>query len=300
MLGRSCLLLSFILVESGCGGGGGGLPVVSPSFVHVGTVANVIGDRTEIDHPLLNGNPAKIVIVTAVANPGGGFPRLYPSGQLATQYDAGTGRWSIRNLGGSGLVDYAFNVSCWDRGPNAFLHTTSLANRPTGLLHVSRLSRADLDGMPDARLLVTMHIDPSVASTAVANAHHVGAYYHAPDSAWTVFNQDSADLVPNVGFHVVVLPAGLGDWIHVAGAGTINPSDDSHSRLDHPDANGAPNAILQLTAVWNPGGIGGIYYDHIHTLVYEDSESRWYVSTEAGLANPMPVDASFFVARDAR
>lgn len=286
----------------GCGGGGSGGPGPQlVAFVHVGTAANVAGDQTMIDHELLNGNPSKIVIVTAVANPGGGFPRFFPSGQLASQYSATTGRWSIRNLGGSGLVGYAFNVSCWDPGPNAYLHTSSPANAVPGTPQASALTHAGLDGSPAARLLVTMHINAGVPAAAVPNPHHVGVYYDSPISAWAVFNQDLVALPANVGFHVVVLPAGLGDWEHTATAASIPVGEPGVSELDHPDANGAPAGVLQVTAVWEtPTTPGGVYYDHIHTLVYEDTPARWYIATELGIGDPMPVGASFFVARDAR
>lgn len=301
----AALLVPALLMPAllgGCGGGSGsGVPPDLLGFVHVGTAANVVGDRTEIDHALLNGDPSKIVIVTAVANPGGGYPRFYPSGQLATQYDAATGLWSIRNLGGSGLVDYAFNVSCWDAGPNAYLHATSAANAVSGLPHASALTHPALDGTLGARLLVTMHIDPGLPAVAAVNAHHVGVYYDALIGQWTVFNQDLVALAQNVGFHVVVLPEGLSDWEHTATAATIPIFNDAVTELNHPNANVAPGGLLQVTAVWaTPTTPGGVYYDHIHTLFYEDTAARWFIATELGVTDDMPVNASFFVARDRR
>ena len=65
MRNRSCLVMLMAAIFVGCGGGGGGgAPPIPPGFLQVGTAANVIGDRTEIDHALLNDDPSKIVIVT--------------------------------------------------------------------------------------------------------------------------------------------------------------------------------------------------------------------------------------------
>ncbi len=86
------------------------------------------------------------------------------------------------------------------------------------------------------------------------------------------------------------LPSAAPTQIHRAAAGNIvaNWTD-----IDHPLANGNPEAVLFAMPNWNPGGVGGTYNDHPVRVLYDQRVGRWVVFNE-DLAS-MPESASFNV-----
>jgi len=89
---------------------GGGITVsgtVRPAFVHTSAVGNVIGTRTVLDHPLLNGASNAIVVVSRVYTTATGFV----AGGFSTFYDSAGGRWSILKEDGTTMpTGLRFNV----------------------------------------------------------------------------------------------------------------------------------------------------------------------------------------------
>jgi hypothetical protein len=77
-------------------------------FVQVATAANISGNLTIIDHPLTNGHPDAIVLVTPNYHPGG-VGGTYDNHPIGVYYNGG--QWTIFNQDlGSMPVDAAFNV----------------------------------------------------------------------------------------------------------------------------------------------------------------------------------------------
>lgn len=79
-------------------------------FIHLATVANSILNRTTIDHPLTNGDPNAILIVTSNYSPGGVSGRSYDT--VGVRYDTFDNKWAIlaNNGGFNSLVGATFNV----------------------------------------------------------------------------------------------------------------------------------------------------------------------------------------------
>jgi hypothetical protein len=94
-------------------------------FVHIATAANTAWDVTTIDHPLANGNPNAIIIVTPNYNPGG-VGGTYHNHLIGVKYAGG--KWLIFNQDGLQIpAGAAFNVIIPTAG--AFVHTsTSVGN----------------------------------------------------------------------------------------------------------------------------------------------------------------------------
>ena len=86
-------------------------------FVHRATPANTEGSRTYVDEPEINGNPDAVVSVTQNWNPGGGSG-VYNDHRVGVSYDAGRGKWTIRNEDGAPIPDgAAFNVAIAEGSP---------------------------------------------------------------------------------------------------------------------------------------------------------------------------------------
>jgi hypothetical protein len=120
--------------------------------------------------------------------------------------------------------------------------------------------------------------------------HPIGVWYTG--THWAAFNQDVAAMPLGVQFHVTPTAAFSSPSadVYVHTATTTNVAGDS-TILDDPLANGNPNAIVQVTANWNPGGVGGTYNDHAIGVWY--TGSRWAIFNEDLAA--MPVGAHFNV-----
>ena len=81
----------------------------------------------------------------------------------------------------------------------AFIHRAIAAN--TGA-HVTTLNHPHCNGDPNAILMVTANWNPG-GGAGVYNAHPIGVYYTG--AAWTIFNQDLANMPLNAAFNVLVI-----------------------------------------------------------------------------------------------
>ena len=82
-------------------------------FVHVATAANIDAHTTLIDHPLTNGNPNAIVLVTPNYDPGGVCGCMPANFPIGVGYDSPTARWVIYSPNGAPdpmPLGAAFNV----------------------------------------------------------------------------------------------------------------------------------------------------------------------------------------------
>jgi hypothetical protein len=80
------------------------------TFVHTATVTNTSGSSTYIDHPLVDGNPCAMLLVTQNWNPGGGAG-AYNDSPVGVWYDGSAEKWAIFNQqAGTSPEGAAFNV----------------------------------------------------------------------------------------------------------------------------------------------------------------------------------------------
>jgi len=103
----------------------------------------------------------------------------------------------------------------------------------------------------------------------------------SPESASVVGTQDAfsaAASVPGVWF------------VHTATSANIGPH---YTCIDHPLTNNNPNAIILVTANWNPGGMGNTYDNHSIGVAYSTVEYKWVIFHEDQAA--MPIGAAFNV-----
>jgi hypothetical protein len=93
-----------------------GIGTSGPAFIHRATTANIGGISTRIDHPLTDGNPKAILMVTqrfeTFSNPSEGNPgpySVYNNNQIGVFYSAGF--WYIFNQSNNAIPNGAlFNV----------------------------------------------------------------------------------------------------------------------------------------------------------------------------------------------
>lgn len=98
--GSSSTGTALMLSDGGIRVNGAGLDTNTPVFIHQATAENIMclfDWCTEIDHPLTNGDPNAILIVTQNYTPGGNVG-VYTSHPVGVQYDNGHAKWQIFHL----------------------------------------------------------------------------------------------------------------------------------------------------------------------------------------------------------
>ncbi len=248
-------------------------------FVHIATAANTAWDVTTIDHPLANGHPNALIIVTPNYNPGG-IGGTYHNHLIGVKYAGG--KWLIYNQDGLQIpAGAAFNVIIPTAG--AFVHTaTSVGNDTT-------INNALTNGHPNAIILVTPNFTPSGICGCVSNIHNIGVFYSS--GKWVIYNQDYTNtMLVGAAFNVFVLTAGVGIFVQTATTANINGSS---TLIDNALTNGHPNAIVFATSNYNPDGFVGTDNNHPIGVNYDSASNKWAIFNQDGAA-PI-VDAAFNV-----
>ena len=262
--------------------------VPGESFVHVANIENISSAATYLEHPLLDGNPDAIALVTPNRTPSG-VPGAVPDSDVGLFYSTGEARWSIYNEDGSDMPEgAAFNVFVPANGSDAFVHTTTVG---TVANNWSTLDHAASNDDPNALVFVTHVYAAGAIGEGDYHPESLGVWYTGAER-WAIFNQTTTVAMPvGLDFHVFVAPDDENAFVHFAEADNV--SDDS-TFLDHPRANGDPDAILLVTQTWNPSGAAlGIYNDRPVGVSYSAMEGRWGVFDADGAS--VPLGAAFNV-----
>ncbi|GIV62945.1 MAG: hypothetical protein KatS3mg045_0284 [Bellilinea sp.] len=260
-------------------------------FVQTATTANIAGNLTFIDHPLLNDNPNAVFFVTPNWNPGGGTTGTYNNHAIGVYYDNLVGQWSIFNQESAAMpVGADFNVLIPPQGANVFVHTATTANIAA---HVTYIDHPLLNDNPDAVILVTPNWNPGDSSGKYHN-HHIGVWYDGVVDKWAIFNQDLATMEAGVDFNVLVLndltalPAENAAFTHTSAVGNIT---ENWTTLDHGLANNNPSALVFTTPKWN-----GTYNNHAIGVWYYNGADKWAIFNQDFLATMVAgVDFNVFI-----
>ena len=250
-------------------------------FVHIATTANINSFWTTIDHPLTNGNPDALIIVTQNWNPGEACACVYDNHPVGVWYTGG--KWVIFNMDGAAMPpNAAFNVIIPTAGSNAFVHQATAGNTNGNW---TGIDNSLTNGNPNAIVLATPVYNPG-GTGGTDNIHNVGVWYTG--TQWAIFNQDHAAMPSGAAFNVLVLAEAPGVFVHKATSGN---SSANSTLIDNYLLNDNPNAIVFITPNWNPGGVGNTYLDKPIGVWY--TGSRWAVFTQD--VSDMPANAAFNV-----
>lgn len=146
------------------------------------------------------------------------------------------------------------------------------------------------NGDPNAVVLAVLSSDRGSAGAAADYGHNIGVWYEPVARKWAIFNQDRAAVPAGTTFEVVVPPAST-TFIHRA---ELLNTVGRYTYLDDPLTNGRPDADVEITQNWNPGGGGGIYNDHPVGTVYDEDVQQWAIYNLDGVT--IPEGAAFNVA----
>jgi hypothetical protein len=164
-----------------------------------------------------------------------------------------------------------------------FIHTATATNTRDNYTYVDPAIRD-----PQRVLTVTPLWGTGVRWPGVYNDHPIGVWFDTRAGKWAIFNEDLAPMPLDATFYVEDNLASGTLGVHRATAVNVR---SNFTYIDHPLANGNPNAVMFATQNWNPGGRGGVYNNRHIGVWYDAREGRWAVFNQD--RSPMPVGAAF-------
>ena len=270
----------------------------SDIVVHRATAGNINNQVTYIDHFLSNSDPNGIVFTTPNWNPGGTITGTYNNHNIGVFYAGpfGTARWAIFNQDVATMpVNAAFNVLIPHPDTSVFLHKATATNT---IVNTTDINYPLTNNDPNAIVFVTPNWNPGGTNTGTYNDHPIGVSYDIVGQRWSIFNQDGAAMPDGAWFNVMVpdIVPGIDIFVHHATVGVNTFAN--YTLLDNPLSNNNPNALVIVTANYNPGGsFLGISNPHPIGVYYHTAYNKWAIFNQ-DLAN-MPDQAAFNVYVDA-
>jgi hypothetical protein len=242
--------------------------VTSSALLQTATSSNTSGDETDINSAPTNGHPNAILFVTEDNTMG--FADNHPYG---VYYD-GVG-WAIFNEDGATMpVGAQFFVLAFS-GPSATdFQLTANSSNVSG--DTAFINSTKTNGKPTVQLQVTQDWDPG----HVYNAHNPGVYYDG--THWGVFNEDQSSMAVGPSFNVLVGKTGTsGSFLALQKASNSNISGNGTS-INNSHSNNRPDALIFVTANYNPGDHGGTYDDSPLSVGYSSLFSDWDLQNRVG------------------
>jgi len=229
--------------------------------------------RTTLDHPLLNGDPAAIIVVTQTVGPANPHP-------VDVFYNSTQRRWQIWNSDLANIpLGTVFQVLVVE-AQSAFVHITS----PTNILaHLTLLDHPSLNGRAGARPIITVRATADSMGIATTTEEYLGTWYDSFTSRWTVFNQDTAALMPEDLRINVFVPGEDEDTI-------LHLNDSGGTNLTVLDYHVLRPAIANKQSVLVSQHWEGVYNDH--PIGLDRAGSWWIYNVDS--AN-LPLNATFNV-----
>lgn len=257
-------LTNFSFTQEAPGTKGGEAPSISSGkhFVHIATAGNSTSNYTSLDNPNTNANPAAKLFITH--NYG-----VYNDHASGLWYNSGTLKWTIFSQDVSAIpVNSVYHILVADETQSTvFQHTA----RPSNIIsNWTILSHPELDGNPDARILVTQILIDTAGN--IYNNREIGVWYNG--SKWAVFNQNLEAMPDGASFNVLVLKED-NSFLHTAVSGSIQGST---TKINHAALNNNPDAIIYVTQNWNGGGSSGVYNTQNVSTYYNGTQ--WTIYNE--------------------
>ena len=182
-------------------------------------------------------------------------------------------------------------------GAVVYTHIATTANS-TG--NWTELDNKATNSNPKAIVIVTPNRSPASGHQGVVDNHAIGVWYDAMAGRWAIFNQDLAPIPNGAAFNVYAVPGVLDGGtveaavIHVA---TSSNSQANWTEIDDLVTNNNPNAFVNATLNWNPGGKGGVFDNHPIGVWYNNATGRWAIFNEGSMA-AIPNGAAFNLLLD--
>lgn len=253
----------------------------SEVFVHEATANNSYFNFTQIDTPLLNGQPSTYPIFTHNYNPGGGSG-TYADVKMALWYNGF--QWTIFNEDQSNFkTNTSYNVMAPGPDVTSWKHTADQSNISS---NSTLLDHPAINGDSSAIILI------SGTWVNIYNTKVNGVYYSNAEAKWRIFNEAGlgSPMEDGVEFNIVV-PQTSGKYKSFVHTTSFNNTTGHITKISDPGLDGNSNAVVFVTHNYNPGGGIGKYNEHNVGVYYNGTQ--WCIYNEDLAA--LPDGASFNV-----
>ena len=193
------------------------------SFMHTVTVANSIGNWSDIDNPLLNNNPSAVFFISKTWATG-----VYDTHHVGIWYDSGNSKWSVYDEDGTTPLEIngSYNIFIPDDATSFYKHVATPSN--TSSSYITYLDNPLLNGNPDARIFVVHDYTNSPGNYGYINGE-LGVWYDG--SNWTIYDDDYTSygdtLFNGATFNVLIIrdnPVGIANISSDAGKIKVTPN----------------------------------------------------------------------------
>src|SRR5579859_4627454 len=256
------------------------------AYQHLTSSDNLhLGNRTTLNHPLLNRNPDALIFVTQ--NFGTGVTDKADNHNLGVWYDVPCQCWSFFHEDGA-LMDTGllYNVLIIRPRTGFFVHTATNNNTS---FSATQLDNPDLNGNPNAILYVTHNWSPPGAPNNVFNDHPIGVKFQT--NHWYIYNRDVANMPAGAAFNVYYTGP-QGNSFTVSASNT-NTTSVRSLRVNSPLLNSQPLTTAVATFNYDPGSHIGATYAQPVGWRYDNAHDFWEIFNNSG--SPFPARLSFNV-----
>jgi hypothetical protein len=278
---------SFNVLIGTLNSGGGTTAVVTA------TAADTVGRAVLFSNSQANGRPGSVSFATPDWNPGGKGGTTSKA-QAVVGYDTPEQRWLVYGEDQSTAppLGTSYNLLIYpseQQPATSFEYTAGGSDTSGDAAFVnSRITNDE----PGELLFVTPN--PYRGATcpclAVAPLPVIGVQYNRGLAQWAVVTENQSAMPADESFNVLAEPA-AGSAVFVFKTAKSNTKGD-RALINSGLLNDRPGAIIEVTAVINPGGKGaGVFNPHPVGVRYYPSRHQWAVFNEDGA--PMPLGASF-------
>ncbi len=245
----------------------------SVQFVHLANSSNISSHQTSLNHISLKAGGVMYPQVTHNHNPN------WAQGVYVNQYQGvwkQNGNWTIYNQSQDTFADNShYNVLIPGDDTESWKHISSAANSSN---NYTLIDHPAINGDSSAVILITSAYDTHF------NKGVFGVSYLTSQKKWAIINEGGIDSALALGsaFHVSVVKKqqlNLAAYVHTT---TYPNTSTSITRLDHPQLNNNPNAIINITQNLNPFGGNdvynnnnvGVYYTGTHWSIYHEDYTK--------------------------
>jgi hypothetical protein len=251
------------------------------AFTVTATSANTQGYIMAINSPNTNNGPNLNIQVTQV------WPGNYDSHPTAVYYNTLVGEWDIFNEDGAAIpLGTSFNLSVAPNDNAGYFQFTATASNLNG--DSMFIDNAQVNNHPNAVLFATQNW------TGTSNPHEIGVWYDAFAQKWAVFNEDGAMLPAGATFNLVLENPPYPNPYAYTYVATAANTTGYLTFINGSNFTNQPNAIPQVTQVWDAQGTCGCVSNNHPIAVWYDTSAGEWVIYNADQAT-MPVGAAFFV-----
>jgi hypothetical protein len=139
------------------------------------------------------------------------------------------------------------------------------------------ISNGATNGHPNDLLFATPNWNANGLGGEYLN-EPIGVWYNTSNGDWALFTENETAMPDGESFNVLVVPKSSKSAFVWRSTASNTTSDFTliNSKL----TNGKPDADLQVTQNWDPGGHGGVYNAHNIGVWYDKSKKKWGIFNE--------------------